>query len=101
MEASSTSNSLDTSVVGTNPPASAASLGESPALELGKAGKMWADQAVDDLEMSGDSDDDSGDALKEFFKKRKAAGSPDKDEFEKAMSKKNKKKLKQLLNKSN
>ena len=52
MEASSTSNSLDTSVVGTNPPASAASLGESPALELGKAVKMWPDQVVDDLEIS-------------------------------------------------
>ena len=102
MEASSASTSLDTSNVGNNPPASAASLGESPALQLGKAGKMWADQVDNDLEMSGDSDsdDDGGDALKEFFKKRKAADSPDKDDFEKTMSRKDKKKLKQLLNKS-
>ena len=102
MEASSASTSLDTPTGGNNPPASAANLGESPALQLGKAGKMWADQVDNDLEMSGDSDsdDDGGDALKEFFKKRKAADSPDKDDFEKTMSRKDKKKLKQLLNKS-
>lgn len=63
-------------------------------------GKLWADQ-IDDLNMSDDSSDDNRDALRDSFKKRKAFGSPGEEEFEKKMSKKNKKKLKQLLNKSN
>ena len=63
-------------------------------------GKLWADQ-IDDLNMSDDSSDDNMDNLRESFKKRKAGESPDKDEFEKIVSKKEKKKLKQILNKSN
>ena len=63
-------------------------------------GKLWADQ-IDDLNMSDDSSDDIMDDLRESFKKRKAGESPDKDEFEKIVSKKEKKKLKQILNKSN
>ena len=63
-------------------------------------GKLWANQ-IDDLNISDDSSDDNMDDLRESFKKkRKAAESPDKDDFEKIMSKKEKKKLKQLLNKS-
>ena len=63
-------------------------------------GKLWAD-LIDDLNMSDDSSDDNMDKLRESFKKRKAGESPDKDEFEKIVSKKEKKKLKQILNKSN
>ena len=63
-------------------------------------GKLWADQ-IDDLNITDDSSDDDTEALRESFKKRKAGESPDKDEFEKIVSKKEKKKLKQILNKSN
>ena len=70
-----------------------------PSLEPSKS-KLWADH-IDDLNISDDSSDDNTDALRDSFKKRKALGSPGEEEFEKKMSKKNKKKLKQLLNKSN
>ena len=53
---------------------------------------------MDDLCLS--DDDSSVTALKEAFK-RKAEGSPGNNDFEKCLSKKEKKKLKQLLNKSN
>ena len=72
-----------------------------PHMEPSKS-KLWADQ-IDDLNISDDSDDEMK-ALRESFKKtekRKAGESPDKDEFEKMLSKKEKKKLKQSLNKSN
>ena len=70
-----------------------------PNIEPSK-GKLWADH-IDDLKISDDSSDDETETLRKSFKKRKAGESPDKDEFEKIVSKKEKKKLKQILNKSN
>jgi hypothetical protein len=59
--------------------------------------RFWSEE-MDDLCLS--DDDSSVTALKEAFK-RKAEGSPGNNDFEKCLSKKEKKKLKQLLNKSN
>lgn len=61
--------------------------------------RFWADQ-IDDLHLSDDSADDDLNELREAFK-RKAVDSPDTNEFGKALSRKQKKKLKQYLNKSN
>ena len=61
------------------------------------ASKLWADQ-LDDLNLSDDSTDDM-EELRETFK-RKFDESPGNKDFEVNLSKKEKKKLKQLLNKS-
>ena len=64
---------------------------------LNKPSRFWADQ-IDDL--SDDGWEENVNMLREAFK-RKATNSPDSNEFGIVLSKKEKKKLKQLLNKSN
>ena len=54
----------------------------------------------DDLQLSDDSSDDDGlDNIREAFK-RKAGNSPDNNEFDTVLSKKDKKKFTELINKS-
>jgi hypothetical protein len=66
---------------------------------LTKSGRFWADQ-IDDLHLSDDGSEENVNLMREAFK-RKATNSPDSNEFGIVLSKKEKKKLKQLLNKSN
>ena len=66
--------------------------------ELSKASKFWSNK-MDDIHLSDDSSDDEMKASREAFK-RKAEGSPEKNNVDKLLSRKEKKKLKQLLNKS-
>ena len=66
--------------------------------ELSKASKFWSNH-MDDIHLSDDSSDDEMKANREAFK-RKAEGSPEKNNADKLLSRKEKKKLKQLLNKS-
>ena len=87
---------LDTSVTPASPTANLGSFQDSDKPQPKNASKFWNDN-LDDLDISDDSSDDE---IKEFFK-RKADGSPETNEFEKTLSRKAKKKLKQLLNKSN
>ena len=82
-----------------NPPECSIMLGDLTNLKDPELSKFWAGK-MGDLEMSDDSSDDDEEALRNIFK-RKAVGSPDKHDFNPALSRKQKKKLKQILNKSN
>ena len=64
-----------------------------------KSSKCWAGR-LDDIHFTDESSDENTDSTKETFK-RKAIGSPEDSDFGKVLSRKEKKKLKQLLNKSN
>ena len=98
-----TNDTLDTSAAAPVPSTSINFLNESVSLtdpNLYNSSRFWADQ-IEDLALSDDSVDEDMNELREAFK-RKAVGSPDTSgEFGKVLSRKQKKKLKQYLNKSN
>ena len=97
-----TNDALDTSAAVSVPSTSMNFLTESENPtdpNLYNSSRFWADH-IDDLHLSDESMDDDLNDLREAFK-RKAVDSPDTNEFGKALSRKQKKKLKQYLNKSN
>ena len=95
-------DALDTSAAASVPSVSLNYFNEFDSLTnptLNKPSRFWADQ-IDDLHISDDDSEENVNMLREAFK-RKATNSPDSNEFGIVLSKKEKKKLKQLLNKSN